>query len=332
MKVATDRLEETRGLIGATGITVKRAETSLSAYDDEVKDSVAAHDMIEDVSSPSGVRDDEAFFDYDASTLKLIEDVSSPSGVRDVEAFFGYDSKTLKHAVRYTDDSSLSWLFEDQLVDTDMRWFNISREHGLPVRDCNGRWRALTGALTRAQARTHARKVATDRREETRGLIGATGIAVSAQCAGELRCLATSVLNLAISLCSEEQKEELAALETSEGALAASLRDDNWPIRMKAPRRVAKVGPGDWLVSTMPAHTDGLRVFANCSVQCFSCDQRISKVVLTEEHPYVKEILGRKLLRVIQLVKPDAAKLNKQQKRKRDRGRKKLAKKAKSSN
>jgi hypothetical protein len=264
--------------------------------------------------------------------LKLIDDVSSPSGVRDVEAFFGYDAKTLKHAVRYTDDSSLTWLFEDQLVDTDMRWLNIARDHGLPVKDGNGRWRALTGALTRAQARAQTRKDAIDRREETRGLIGATGIAVSAQCAGELRCLATSVLNMAFSLCSEEQKEELAALEVSEGTLAATLRGDNWPIRLKKPRRVDKVGPGDWLVSTMPAHTDGLRVFANGSVQFFSCDQRISKVVLTEEHPYVKEILGRSLLRVIQLVKPEAAKLNKKQKRKRDRERKKLAKKAKCSN
>jgi hypothetical protein len=53
-KVGTDRHEETRGLIGATGITVKRAETSWSEYDDEVKDSVAASDipkLIEEVSS-----------------------------------------------------------------------------------------------------------------------------------------------------------------------------------------------------------------------------------------------------------------------------------------
>ena len=260
---------------------------------------------------------------------KAYNDEEKATTQRDVQAIFGYDKSTCKYAMRYIGEISLSWVYADQLIGTDPRWFEIAQQNGMPVKDKNRKWRALPGALTRAQAQAQTRKVATDTIEFTRAGVGATGIIVPCQCAGELRCIATTLFNMASTILSKQQQEEIIVLETSESALVNKLRKDNWPIRMKAPKEVTTVGPGDWLVSTQAAHIDGLRVFEDGSCHFYSCDQRISKYVLTEEHQYVKELLSRPVLRVIQLVKPDAVKLNKQMKRKRDRERKKLAKKAK---
>jgi hypothetical protein len=284
---------------------VNKAKVLLVSYDDEVKQQSVG-----------------------ATKKRLLPKEEERQEERDIDAIFGYDQRTNKYAVRYAAYGSLNWLFDDQLVGTDSRWLKIAREHGMPVKTKNGKWRALTGALTRSQTRT----VAADRLEETRGLIGVTVTAVPAKCAGELYCLANSVLNMVFEVCNDGQKADLGALEISETDLALKLQrsDEHWPIRMKQP--TTTLTAGDFLVATTPAHTDGLRVFEDGSVHFFSCDQRISKFVLTQEHPYVQEILGRKSLRVIQLVKPDAAKdAKKAAKRKRARERKKLAKKLKMS-
>jgi hypothetical protein len=250
-------------------------------------------------------------------------------GEQKVEAFFGYDSQTKKYCIRYENNESVTWVFEDQLQDTKTIWLTQARENGLPVRDQNRRWRALKGALTRSQFREQRDTVLTGRLVATRGLSGETEISVPRQCAGELRCLATSVLNLTVSLCSERQKQDLATMEQNESFLAAKLSDDNFPVRMKAATRVDHVGPGEFLIATTPAHIDGLRVFQDGSMHFFTCDQRISNCVLTQDHPYVQAILSRPFLRVIELLRPDIAKHGNMQKRKRARERKEANKLAK---
>jgi hypothetical protein len=256
------------------------------------------------------------------------DDISSvlQDGEQNVVAFYGYDDQTKKHCIRYENDESVTWVYEDQLLDTKTIWLAKARENGLPVRDQNRTWRALKGALTGYEIQEQRDTVLTTSLEATRGLCGRTEISVPRQCAGELRCLATSVLNLTVSLCSERQQQDLAIMELNESLLAATLSDDNFPIRMKAARRVDHVGHGDYLIATTPAHIDGLRVFQDGSMHFFSCDERISNYVLTQDHPYVQAIISRPFLRVIQLLRPDIAKHGNMQKRKRARERKKANK------
>jgi hypothetical protein len=160
-----------------------------------------------------------AEYDDEIKAEKYTPKIDETPSSRDIEAFFGYDAKTLKYAVRYMGDISLSWLFADQLVGTDQRWFAIACKNGMPVKDKNRKWRALPGALTRAQAQAQARKVAANTIDENRAGVGVTGIIVPCQCAGELRCIATSILNMASTVLNKQQKAELTVLETSESAL-----------------------------------------------------------------------------------------------------------------
>ena len=126
----------------------------------------------------------------------------------------------------------------------------------------------------------------------------------------------------------------MAELDLSESKLAYLFRggEEGWPVRMSRPKTLDSLTAGNYLLSTTLSHTDGIRVLSNGSVRFFPSDQRISKFVLTEQHPYVQKLLGQGGLRVIQLVTPQAGKLTKQQKRRRDLERKKLAKKLKKSN
>jgi hypothetical protein len=135
-----------------------------------------------------------------------------------VQAIFGYEKSTCKYAMRYIGEISLSWVFEDQFIGTDPRWFENAHKNGMPVKDKNRKWRALPGALTRAQAQAQTRKVAADTIEFTRAGVGATGIIVPCQCAGQLRCIATSLLKMANTVLNKQQQGQLTVLETSESA------------------------------------------------------------------------------------------------------------------
>ena len=237
-------------------------------------------------------------------------------GLRDIEAFYGHDVRTGNFAVRYKGDDifSLTWLHRDQLHNTDPRWLEIAQKHGMPSKDRNAKnFRALKGGvLTRAQ-----------RMKVVTGLPGTTGIYVPQQSPGELRCLSSSYLNLTCKELSDPQKAVVRELELSETQLAEKLCRENYPVRMTHPRWFTGVPrkPGDYLVSLSAVHTDGLRVLPGGALRFFPSDPTVSKCVLTEEHPYVREnLIERKdKYQAIRLIPADKPKLTKQQKRARDR-------------
>ena len=112
-------------------------------------------------------------------------------------------------------------------------------------------------------------------------------------------------------------------LELSETQLADKLSVENYPVRMTRPRWFTGVPckPGDYLVSLSAVHTDGLRVLPGGALRFFPSDPTVSKCVLTEEHPYVRDnlIKRKNKYQAIRLIRADKPKLNKQQKRARAR-------------
>jgi hypothetical protein len=242
----------------------------------------------------------------------------------DLDGMYGaapdFDGKML-YAVRYAGDfhHRIRWHHRQDVHGTNTAWFDIAEGYGYPQRSGrNGAYKKLKGALTRSQRG----KVAT-------GVLhsGVTLTPVPAQCTGKLMCVATSYRNLADQMLSAEQKSDLESKHINESVLAEKASDDNFPYRMHHPRFLSTVPSeaGDYLVSTTPIHVDGLRVFTDGSLHFFSSDERVSKFVLTQDHPYVKENLINplKAYETIKLFRPQQASLSKAAKRRRDRQRKK---------
>ena len=203
-----------------------------------------------------------------------------------IRTFFGYDHATEKYAIKYEGDDTTHWLRKDYFYDTDARWLDMAKKHGMPSYDRDSKsFRPLVGGvLTRRQLAASSSYPRT------------SGVPVEYNDGGILCCLTASYLNLAASKLSEEQRASIVNVAISESQLTKKLCDDAFPLRMThpllfigAPRKA-----GDYLISLTDVHIDGLRVLSTGGLLFFPSDPRVSTFVLTEEDDYVQEhILNR---------------------------------------
>ena len=228
---------------------------------------------------------------------KQVEDEPTPlKRSNNISAFFGYDQTNDKYAFKYENDDAIRWNGKYFFEDTDPRWLEIAKKHGMPSFDHQLKsFKPLVGGVvTRRQFAASSSSART------------SGVPVEFNDGGALCCLTASYLNLATSKLSEGQRASICNLAISESQLAAKLSEEAFPIRMTRPSsfRGAPEKPGDYLISLTDIHTDGLRVLSTGSLLFFPSDPRVSTFVLTEEDAYVKEHIINRVhpYRAIELV------------------------------
>ena len=220
-----------------------------------------------------------------------------------IAAFFGYDQTNDTYAFKYENDDTLRWNRKYFFEDTDPRWLEIAKKHGMPSfdRDSKSQRPLVGGVVTRRQLATSS--------SSTRS----SGVSVEFNDGGALCCLTASYLNLTANKLSEEKRAAIENLAISESQLTNKLREEAYPIHMTRPSSFRGVPrrEGDYLISLTDVHTDGLRVLSTGGLRFFPSDSRVSMFVLTEEDEYVKEnIINRAHpYRAIELVAPLAPSL-----------------------
>ena len=229
---------------------------------------------------------------------KQVEEEPTPPLKRstNIAAFFGYDQTNDKYAFKYENDDTIRWNRKYFFEDTDPRWFEIAKKHGMPSFDHQLKsFKPLVGGVvTRRQFAASSSSAMT------------SGVPVQFNDGGALCCLTASYLNLATGKLSEGQRASILNLAISESQLTKKLRDEAYPLRMihPLPFRGAPQKAGDYLISLTEVHTDGLRVLPTGGLLFFPSDPRVSTFVLTEEDDYVKEHIINRVhpYRAIELV------------------------------
>ena len=107
-----------------------------------------------------------------------------------IGAFYGYDQIAEKYAIKYEGDDTMRWLRKDYFHDTDPKWLEIAKNHGMPSfdRDSKSFKPLVGGVVTRRQLAASFSSGRT------------SGVPVEYNDGGILCCLTASYLNLAGSV------------------------------------------------------------------------------------------------------------------------------------